>query len=623
MSAIIKDGISLDYQGGIILKKQSRKLDNLNQSFTLSYSFELDLTTKNLAALGIISIDQANKGIYQNISVELKQGVVSIFGDLHVERINSKIECSFFSDNYDFLNLLNGNVRDTQFQSYTYSFPNTSGSGYATIPINNGTNKNTWNATAFLNYLPCMYVKEIIRDILQEQSIKLAGDILTDWRYNHTVVSNNSPYIDYDDEFIFDHTIFVGKTSNQSITGASAITFTSESGVYYDNPGWWDGLDDLQTDIDRFVAFELNLLFDTSGAHTISIVGSISGTVYTTTISADTSTFLSDFFLADSGEDYTVFVTPASGTINVLSGSSFKVWTFTKFDDNGSTVRAAIASVMPRFLLPSKEKSDFVIEILSMFNPLIAFDPVSKILTVNFFENLDDNTEEDWSSYLKGYDIDFEETLQQYGKKSVLSFGESPETEISDYNKVNDLDFGAGALNIDNDFIENERSVLTVPYAPSHMILNIAQQAYFPVFSFFPDEDNLDYRLFLTDALSVSDFSNKTSIDSQSTLCYGWFVKSFIGKNIDNIPTNLGFENPVGYQGHGLKEDYFRKLESILNDPVKLRARMYLPDAVYNGLDFSTPKRIKTSKFNSLFFCLSVEGWENSYEPCEVELIKL
>lgn len=623
MTQIIKDDITLDFDGEITLRKQIRQLDNLSASYTVSYAFELPQTNKNLTAFGIASIDQAVKLIYKNVVVDLVQGSTTIRGNLRVEGRQENIECSFLSDSFDFLNLLTADVKHTIFRSYTYSWPNKGTSGYVDIPVNNGTNRNTWNATGFLNYIPSFLVREVIKDILQGQGIKLEGDIINDWRYQKMIITNQGPYIEYDDEFIFDHTFFAGKTSNQSITGATTITFTSETGVYYDNPSWWDGNDDMQTDVDRFVAFELNLLFDTSGAHTIQIIGSISGSVYSNTISAASSAFVSSYFLADSSETYHVAVTPTSGTINVLSGSSFKVWTFTSFDNNGSPIRAAITTLLPRFLLPSKTQADFVTEIFSLFNPIIDFNPVTKVLTVNFFEKIQTRTEEDWSAYLDSYGEDYEETLQSYGRKSLMTFAESSEEAVSQYNDANEIPFGAGSLDIDNDFISAKTEILNIPYEPSSLLLNIAQQAYLPVFTFFPDEDPLQNRLLLAPVLTVSDFSNNATINGQATLAYGYFVKASIGKNVDNIKANLAFETPVGYDGTGLKQDYFRKTESILNDPVKLSATMYLPEAVYQGLDFSTPKRIKTSKFNSQFYVLSVEGWEASHLPCEVELIKL
>lgn len=80
--------------------------------------------------------------------------------------------------------------------------------------------------------------------------------------------------------------------------------------------------------------------------------------------------------------------------------------------------------------------------------------------------------------------------------------------------------------------------------------------------------------------------------------------------------------NPLSYQ-RTMLQDYWSTFGRILNDPVKLRSAAYLPWKVHNELDFLRPLMIKTLETINLYYCNRERGYQNSYMPCELELIKL
>lgn len=80
--------------------------------------------------------------------------------------------------------------------------------------------------------------------------------------------------------------------------------------------------------------------------------------------------------------------------------------------------------------------------------------------------------------------------------------------------------------------------------------------------------------------------------------------------------------NPLFYQ-RTMLQDYWGSFGRILNDPVRIRANANLPWKVHNEIDFLRPIMIKTLETVNLYYCNRERGYNNSYTPCELELIKL
>lgn len=101
------------------------------------------------------------------------------------------------------------------------------------------------------------------------------------------------------------------------------------------------------------------------------------------------------------------------------------------------------------------------------------------------------------------------------------------------------------------------------------------------------------------------------------------FAKYLDGTPLDTLKQGLSFGEIDGKDTLTLIETYYRDFESVLNDPIKPMISMLIPEHVYFNLDFLKPVRIKTDRFNSLFFLQKISGYKNSYTPCVFELIKL
>jgi hypothetical protein len=120
------------------------------------------------------------------------------------------------------------------------------------------------------------------------------------------------------------------------------------------------------------------------------------------------------------------------------------------------------------------------------------------------------------------------------------------------------------------------------------------------------------------------DWENSAFISTpRSNASVAYFAKYLDGTPLDTAKQGLSFGEIEGKDSQTLIGTFYQEFQGILNDPVKPTLLMTIPANVYHNIDFLRPIRIKTEKFNSLFFLQKISGYKNSYMPCTFELIKL
>lgn len=93
----------------------------------------------------------------------------------------------------------------------------------------------------------------------------------------------------------------------------------------------------------------------------------------------------------------------------------------------------------------------------------------------------------------------------------------------------------------------------------------------------------------------------------------------------DEYTQSLSFgeiADPLFYQ-RTIVETYWSLVSRVLNDPVKLICTAYLPGNVYRSIDFLRPVTIKTLETTNRYYLNLMSGYQNSYTPTRLELIKL
>lgn len=718
------DNQYLDFNEPIEVERQVKLFEQVSEaSGDFSYSFTVIATKKNRSIFNLYSINQSDKTIYQRIPAVLEDnGVLVYSGYIKVESDNeNEIECSFFSGNTNWMTDLDFNLRDFDFSQHdrdwditTITNLETATTGVIFPVIDTGALETrshvNWHVDDFH---PFIFVKSAIQTLLNRNGIKLEGDILQDWRYNHLITSNARASAPQDE--INDRSVFVNKTSVQNITADDqVVTFGNTTGDYYAGTLW-------NTITNRLVA-DKDIVIDVSLTVDATPTSGPDGFVASLIINGTTTIFQRNGQKGSlSFENGNETKSLSIKNLKLQSGEFLDVRGF--LDDPGAPadVNSATITINPTriygafssYLLPDVKAKDFVSGVFSLFNTVIDYNANTKVLNVDLFNNVIRRPELDISRYIKPSSIEnnYTELMESYGANNVFLYSEAETDIVANYNNGSVYPFGSGVIESDNtvngaevNVIESEfiaamedsknpfktflpklswRSLSetdlsdegasatnpgagltftasgyavgdlvrisdsTVEEYNGDWIVSSATSTTFRVMGLtytsnatvdivklsidFEDKDEQALLLALPN-ISLNDFTNNTLLflaESGSTSSTGspataYFYKPLQGLDVDDYKESLSFGDvniPNAYQITML-ESYWRDFENVLRDPVKLLAQAHFPKAVFDSL-FDRPLRIKTSRFNSLFFMSRVTGYNSSYLPCDIEPIKI
>lgn len=132
---------------------------------------------------------------------------------------------------------------------------------------------------------------------------------------------------------------------------------------------------------------------------------------------------------------------------------------------------------------------------------------------------------------------------------------------------------------------------------------------------------------------NVSDFSSSSSytiinesfaFTSETTATAAIFTKQRISDAIDQWSNNLAIDNPDsgGFTDPTIKQLYFNKISKFLQNP-NIRAKMLLPEAVYQSFVFDQFIYLRTENLTGYFFVDSIVNYVDGNTPVEVNLYML
>lgn len=466
----------LDFNADIEIERQVKLFEEAaTTNGDFSYDFTIQATGKNRGIFQLFSIDQGIKTIYQKIPsiIESAPGTPIYFGFIKVEKDRDyEIDCSFFSGNSNWFNELNFSLRDFDLSIYDVDWDKasitareTATTGVIFPVINTG----AMDTRSYVNwhiddFHPFIYVRSVINTLLNRSGIKLDGDILQDWRFNHLITSNSNASTPQEE--INDRSVKVNKSSTQTITGGTSttvVTFPNTTGDFYPGDLW--ASDEFTADYQILIDVDITItitagvgdfggiiLFKNGSPLTIN--GNIVSLVFGGTGAADEKSLSVPDILLDAGD--------------VLDVRGFAVTDDIDIDEGDlKIIPTKIYNVFTKLLLPDVPAKEFVAGIFALFNTVIDYNGITKVLTVNLFKSIIREDELDISQYVNPSSIehDYTELMENYGQENRFLYEESGSEAAEKYNENNPNPYGSGVLDS-----ENELSVDTVDIFTSDFI---------------------------------------------------------------------------------------------------------------------------------------------------------
>jgi hypothetical protein len=355
-----------------------------------------------------------------------------------------------------------------------------------------------------------------------------------------------------------------------------------------------------------------------------------------------------------------------------------------------------------------------VSNVLRNLNVLASYNAGDATLTLNIFEKLKSKPPIDLSEYLGDVEADYIEFISDYGKQSRLGYTQVDFEELKNYNQGKFFKYGQGVIDVENDFLEEDKTIIESDFANpvdyinpvfaasmgktntiemeegesvtfddvandglgaaafhlSNEIFQVGDVARIKdstnagyngdwvvdtipsghaTFTGIPFDTaasgtivKLNYKYSSSDDVfiflnapnyPISNFAGSDIFFEAypypvqlSTIALAWFNMIDTGRQVNaDFIYSIAFgrvDDPLAYQVP-LVETHFRLFGQILNDPVKLIIEAHIPYSVFVRLDFLRPITIKTLESSNQYYLNKISGYQESFRPCQIELIKL
>lgn len=470
---MIKVGDSfLDFDGDIFVDKQAKLFEEISTSNgDFSYSFSLEKTSNNLQILSFPLPDIKDKTIYSELQASLlnDDGLTVYDGFIRVDRINSMIECSFFSGNYFWFSQLTGNLSDLDFSSLDEllnrtniisSFTRTENLKYL-VADPGVLQKRGAYIYSLSDFAPVIFAKTLLKKCLSSSGFKADGELFHDGLFNRSTISLNDS-----NSAIDSRAVYANKNVGQVIPGSeTVVTFDDDTTLPY-----YQG--------------SQNNFNKSTGEYTADVSMILSITVTVTNTSSNGLSILLPFYINDVFASNSaiavndpIFVSAYTVTINLYLAAGEVLEMKATPNQNGDTLNNITLEIIPVFIfktfvsssLPKWTKQQFVSNIIKVFNVIPHYNVNTSTVTFNLFDKIGDKEPLDFSSYIDGEpEIDFVELISNYGKHNLFKYSDADIEEIDKYNTENDTPYASGEITVDNFYINENEEVLdldfTAPY---------------------------------------------------------------------------------------------------------------------------------------------------------------
>lgn len=548
------NGEYLDFNGDIDIESQVRLFENIDPEklFNGDFSYEIQIQDNgyNRKILGIPRADTV-KIIYQTVPSEVidDTGQNIYTGKLQVNRVDGGfITSTFYSGNTEWFAQLSEPLSSLPLYRYDKDFTEANvvssfsqDSGIVYPIIDSGVLITRSYANFKLeDFIGCFYVKTLFNEIFNPKGIKVEGDFINDPTFNKLVICANSK----SPEEIEKRSSYAQKTSDQLTAVTTVISFEDDS-----TDPFFDGSLNSYNPLTGEYTANVEMLLKVEVNTTITSIANASVNIFVNGVSeaarfgfGTAQVSLDETLRIPSGGIVTIVLDNVSAPTTILSGATVKFTPVFLYRTFGK------ASV------PQWTQIQFVSNILRLFNVIPSYNPTSKTLTLDLFNNIKNKPYVDISDELTIDSIDFSEFVSGYAKNNIFKYQESEEEDLKIYNISNFISYGSGNLTVDNDYIQNSVDVVVSDFTSPITYLNPVFDTSIERINFVELDDvydkeitsvtdsSGDARLVITNADTFFQVGDLVRIESESGIYNGEFI-------VNSVTPTAIFINGLFYGG--------------------------------------------------------------------------
>lgn len=543
-----------------------------------SYSFSIPSIQNNESLIRFYSPLNSNKPWNFKIPAEVQDdsGITLYKGFIRGENYNydsREYSASFFSGNTNWMEELDFNILDLDWSEFDKtSFRDfTATEGIVTPLTDRGGILSSRKSPLFdrSDFQPYFYVKDLIDKILLTRGFKLEGDLRTIPEYQKLATGTGiNKYLQGE---ISKRESYAGKTGTQLFTSLfQKVTFTNVSAPFYNSElGNWDTTNSRYTfDIEtKSFEIELNLIFNAGSYFSMRIRKNGSETIFTKEY--DNVKKITDTLTASMLNE-----NPSAGDYyEVQVGIQSSLWPDRTMVAGSSVLIRPVQfwKIFAGSVIPDIKANLLLSNVFRLFNCLVSYNANTKTITATTFDKILRSVPIDLSEFITVYEDNFEEFTSDYARQNLLVWGEQSNSELQEYNDTNDLPYGSGVIEIDNDFLDERDELMEMdfnaPYHKSYGFLGMD----------LPVTDFVRYTTkYTVDLNSVSNSGDLAQFNHDSYPPGGTFVgivrisESTVEEyNGDYFALTINaFNGRVGYLGNASGRVEFLEASFVSSDPV-------------------------------------------------------
>lgn len=466
----------LELEELIEVEKKVKLFDDISTTEgDFSYSFDIPKTLNNISIIEVYSVNDSARRWARKIDASIlnDSGVVLHVGFLRIESDSNprQYQASFFSGNTNWIDQLDFSLLDLDWEYLPMATADQNPTSGITVPIIDKGALSKRRAPVMVDddFLPFIYVKDLITRVCNFTGIKISGDLLKIPEYNKLIVTSGSNK--FQQTRLANIEAYVGKTGNQTIAGSagaatySVVTFTKVSSPFFNsvNANWNTTnsryyFDSTIKEIDIEIDWPLDNGSSGFGFRIYKNGFSSTNVIYESVHSPNTRKLKLSLDEADLGYDlpesgdYYTFGMSCISSRDVLSGASVRI-TPRKFYDFFATEA-----------IPDMTATTLISNVFKAFNILASYNALNKTIYANNLDRILNSDPLDLSEYLTVDENNFEEFVSNYSKRNTLTWSQGNSDFIEKFDSENDNPYASGVIEIDNDFLEEEDMLIEMDF---------------------------------------------------------------------------------------------------------------------------------------------------------------